>query len=455
MPTRAAERQGVDREIWRLAWPVTVSLMAVNAVEIVDIAMVSRLGRDSLAAVGYAAQYMHLVVTLVESVAIAAVALIARAVGAGERQRARAAFAAALSLAFGIAGLATLAVWVLPELLLGALGSEPAVAQLSVPYFRLIITSSLLFCPGAMFAAALRAERDTRTPLIAAVIMALVKVLLNVLLIFGALGLPRLELVGAGVATLIAHGVALAFYLVNALRRRAAGGEPILPSASALRERPRLFAETLRVSLPAIAERGLSNVALLTYFSVLSRYGTAAIATYTIGVRLLAFSWIPGLGCSQAAATLVGQALGRGDRDDAARSGWRSVRLALLVMGLIGLGCLFFRGDLARAFTADQGVIAYLIPFLISLAVAQPFMGVHFTLSGALRGAGDTMTPMLGAAAGNWLLRIPLALTFAHLGLSVIWVWGALVADHIARSVFYTLAFHRGRWATRVGASVG
>ncbi|MEZ4372385.1 MAG: MATE family efflux transporter [Polyangiaceae bacterium] len=202
-----------------------------------------------------------------------------------------------------------------------------------------------------------------------------------------------------------------------------------------------------RVALPALGERLVMNVALLTYFAILSRgYGGAAIAAYAIGVRLLAFSWIPGLGFGVAAATLVGQALGAREVPLARQSGWRSVRLALIVMALLGVLVAFLRGTLARGFTADTAILEDLVPFLLTLAIAQPFMGVHFTLSGALRGAGDTMTPFLGAALGNWLIRVPLAYLLATRGASVVWVWSALVGDHIARSIWSVFAFRSGRW---------
>jgi Na+-driven multidrug efflux pump len=197
------------------------------------------------------------------------------------------------------------------------------------------------------------------------------------------------------------------------------------------------------------------SLALLTYFKILSSYGTAAIAAYAIGVRLLSFSWSPGLGFGAAASTFVGQALGAGDSARARRVGNRAVRQALLVM--VALGAMFFllRGPLARAFTSDARVAEDLMPFMMMLAIAQPFMGAHFTLGGVLRGAGDTVTPLVGAAVGNWGFRVPLAWLFTRMfGHQLIWVWAALIADHCARMAINGLAFLEGRWARRTGATL-
>ncbi|MGE0323490.1 MAG: MATE family efflux transporter [Polyangiaceae bacterium] len=446
-----ARRRDLDREIARMAWPVIVSLLVVNAIELIDIAMLSRLGRDSVAAVGYSAQYVHLVVTSLQAVAIASVALMARAVGGGDLQRARAAFAAGCSFSLGLSGVVAAVVWCAPSMPLKILGATPEVIELAVPYFRLVITGTLLVALDASIESAYRARKNTRVPLIAVTATGLTKLSLNLLLVFGLLGLPRLGLEGAGIATLAAHSSGLAIYWLARRVDREPPASRLSPSLSALRTHRGTLGEMARVALPALGERLVMNVALLTYFAILSRgYGGAAIAAYAIGVRLLAFSWIPGLGFGVAAATLVGQALGAREVPLARQSGWRSVRLALIVMALLGVLVAFLRGTLARGFTADTAILEDLVPFLLTLAIAQPFMGVHFTLSGALRGAGDTMTPFLGAALGNWLIRVPLAYLLATRGASVVWVWSALVGDHIARSIWSVFAFRSGRWGRSV-----
>jgi Na+-driven multidrug efflux pump len=197
------------------------------------------------------------------------------------------------------------------------------------------------------------------------------------------------------------------------------------------------------------------NLALLTYFKILSSFGTAAIAAYAIGVRLLAISWVPGLGFAAAASTLVGQSLGAGNSALARRIGFRAVRQALILMCALSVVFLFLRTPLARECTDDLEVANDLAPFMLMLGFAQPFMGAHFTLGGVLRGAGDTVTPLIGAAVGNWGFRVPLAWVFARVfGAHLIWVWAALIADHLARLLINGLAFVGGRWAQKTGATI-
>ena len=453
-PAIDSERPGLDRDIWAMAWPAMLSFVVVNVVDVIDVVLVGRLGRETVAAWGYAAQCVHLVETLVQSVGIGCVALVARAIGAKDRARSRQVLAASVFVSQLVAALGFVIAMVMPRYVFGLLDAEPAVIDIAVPYFRLFAFAMVLYAAAFMFESGLRAHRNTRAPLFAAVVVMTTKTVLSAVLVFGLFGFPRLELVGAGIATVVAHGAGLWLYYV--LSRRFDAEE--LAVTFSFEDVKRMWAvvrEVLIISLPSMGERLIMSIALLTYFKILSSYGTAAIAAYAIGVRLLSFSWVPGLGFSTAASTFVGQSLGAGDSAGAKKAGAHTVAQAVLVMCVCGIVCLFARGPLVAAFTNDSGVAAALLPFMLMLAIAQPFMGAHFTLGGVLRGAGDTMTPLAGAAIGNWGFRVPLAWAFSRfLGHDIFWVWAALIADHFARMLVNGWVFLRGSWALRTGATI-
>jgi len=444
----------LDREIWSMAWPAILSFVVVNLVDIVDVGLVGRLGRQSVAAWGYATQCVNLVETLILAVGIGAVALVARAIGARDPGRARRALAGSMLVALSVSGVGLALAMIVPGQLLRLLDAGPEVIAIAVPYFQLTAGSMVLYGAAFMFECGLRAHKNTRAPMVVAVAVMSVKTVLSVVLIFGLLGLPRLELFGAGIATLAAHAVGLVLFAVVS---RAAGreGTSVAFGWRDVLSTWGMASEVLRVSLPAMGERLIMNLALLTYFKILSSFGTAAIAAYAIGVRLLAISWVPGLGFAAAASTLVGQALGAGNSFLARRIGFRAVRQALLLMCSLSFVFFFLRTPLARQCTDDRQVVGDLAPFMLMLALAQPFMGAHFTLGGVLRGAGDTLTPLIGAAVGNWGFRVPLAWLFARaFGAHLIWVWAALIADHLARLLITGVAFLGGRWANKTGATI-
>jgi len=416
----------------------------VSTVGLVDIAMVGRLGPDAVAAVGYASQFFNLAQAVLFAIGTACVALMARAIGAGDRPGARVALAGSLIVALATALLFLAIILAAPRWYLRGLGAAPAVIDEAIPYLFLILLSTVFLAVSITLESALRADRNTRLPMLIAVVVTAAKIGLNAVLIFGGLGVPKLGLVGAGLATVAAQALGLAVYVsILATSKR---DSPLALETRDFRAARGALREVVRIALPGVGERLAMNLALLAYFRVLSVYGTVAIAAYTVGVRILAFSWIPGTGFGVAASTLVGQALGAGRREEAMQAGWRATRMAIGIAVPLGALCALAREPLGRLFTDDPAIIRALGPFLLCLALSQPFLQAHFALGGAHRGAGDTWTPFIAATVGNWLLRTPIAFLLAFvLRTDVIWVWYALTIDHLARAIWLAWSFRRGR----------
>lgn len=453
-PLRAASaevRQDATREMMRIAWPVMASQVLLNVTGLIDRMMIGRLAESGsaavpLAAVGYATQIFNFVQTTLFSVGLACVALMARAIGAGDAERARHALAGSLQVSLALTLVYSSALFVWSEEVLRALGAEDGVVSVAAPYLELTVIAAMMLAFTLVFESALRADRDTRTPMWIAVVVTATKIAGNAVLIFGLFGLPRLELWGAGLATVISQAIGLALFLLVLAARPRDGATAV--RLRDLLERNPMTREVVRIAVPGVAERIVLNLGLLSYFAVLSRwYGTLAVATYTVGVSLLSFSWIPGTGFAQAVSTLVGQVLGAGDREGAMTLGRRAVALAFYTSIPLALLFAWLRDPLSALFTEDQTVIDALSPFMLTLAIGQPFLQIHFTLGGAHRGAGDTVTPLVSAMVGNWLIRLPIALAIAAwLEADVVWIWVTLILDHIARTIWLGLSFARGRW---------
>ncbi|MAJ59477.1 MAG: hypothetical protein CBC48_05590 [bacterium TMED88] len=445
-------------DLLTLGWPMMLSQMLVSITGLVDRAMIGRLEGDggvavALAAVGYTTQFFMLIQSALFAVGLAAVALMARAIGAGDPARSRAAFASSVRVAIVMSLVFTAAILAAPETLFAWLGATKEVTAAGRPYLQWMVGSSVLLALNLTFDSALRADRDTRTPMRVSIAVAAVKLALNAILIFGAFGLEPLGLAGAGLATALSQSVGVVIYVL--IFRRIDKDSPVSFRWRSVWSKTGLTRQVLQVAGPGVAERIVLNLGMLSYFWVLGRYyGTLAVAVYTVGVPLLSFSWIPGTGYGQACATLVGQRLGANDREGARRVGLQATALAL--MTALPLAVIFglLRTPLAELFTDDPAVIRGLGPFMLALAIGQPFLQLHFTLGGAHRGAGDTTTPLVAATIGNWALRVPIALLAAlvfHSG--VIWVWWALVFDHLSRATLLAWSFHRGHWMDRLGGA--
>jgi putative MATE family efflux protein len=377
------------------------------------------------------------------AVSTGAVALVARHMGAGEKDQAEDALLQSLLVAGFLSSLLAAVVFVIAASLIGAFGLEALVASEGTAYVRFImlgVPSTALF---AVVGAGLRGAGDMRTPLVLGAIVNTLNVVGNYLLIFGKFGFPQMGVRGAALASGIALTVGMLLALIHLNRR-----------ASVLRLHPTRVAlnlpmvkRVLAVGTPTGVEQLLMQVGFMLYLAIAALYGTAAVAAYIIGVRILALSFLPGFGFSAAASTIVGQQLGAKQPDEAQRSGWETTRLAVFFMSSAGLLIFVGARPIATLFVGDEGVIEEAVRFIRILAVAQPLMAADFTLGGALRGAGDTRFPLWTVIVGFYGARLGWAwLAAKTLGLSVMWVWLALLGDYFVRAVLKGWRFRSGAW---------
>lgn len=449
------------RELLRLAWPVMLATGAVTLAGIIDRAMVGRLGDGAggaaipLAAVGIATQFFFLVQSSLFAVGLACVALVARAIGARSPRDSQLAFAASIQVAIALSLGLSIPIALGAPVAFAFLGQEEVVISAAIPYLHYVLGSSVMMAVALVIESAMRADKQMRQPMQIAMLVTICKLSLNWLFIFGHWGFPRMELVGAGLATLISQILGLALLLL-AIRRRGETSPLHLRWGDVAGHNPRVR-EILRIAVPGIAERLVMNTAMLSYIWVLGHYyGTLSVAAYTVGIPLLAFTWIPGQAYAQSCATLIGQALGRGKPEEATRIGWQAAGLAVFTAVILGTIVAFKRYSLAGLLTQDEAMIRALGPFLLALSIAQPVLQLQFTLGGAHRGAGDSTTPLIAACVGNWVFRVPLAFGAAMLlDADISWVWYALIFDHIARSLVLGISFHRGKWRDKLAGLEG
>jgi Na+-driven multidrug efflux pump len=204
------------------------------------------------------------------------------------------------------------------------------------------------------------------------------------------------------------------------------------------------------IGYPAALEQGVFQLGFFIFLIVIgNNYGTEAFAAYNIGVNILAVCMTVGFGFSIAGSTLVGQHLGAKDFAGAARSGWRSMWLAIVSMGCIGLGVMLYAEALAEYFIGTGALtIEYTVQFIYVLGAMMPLLAVEFAIGGALRGAGDTRFPLITTILGLLVMRCGLAAIAAYLGLPVIWVYAALIGDYVLKGMMLIWRFRQGRWKT-------
>jgi putative MATE family efflux protein len=426
-------RSPYDREIFRLAVPALGALAAEPLYVLVDTAIVGHLGRPQLAALGLAGTVLSGAFTIFNFLTYGTTAVVARASGAGQQERAARLAAQALwvSLAIGFALL--VAAEALAEPLLRALGANGRSGDDALTYFRI----AALGLPAALVALAgqgyLRGVSSFRRPLEIVVAANVVNLALEVLFVYGF----GWGIAGSAAGTAIAQaGMGIAF-VVELLRPHAASKRPRLAEMKPM----------LRVGRQIFVRTTALMASFLVAASVLARIGDAPLGAHQIAFQLYVFLALVLDAIAIAGQVIVGRMLGAGDADGAHAAAVRMIAWSVVIGAAFALLLLAVAHPLVRAFTDDPDVIHAAERLWPLFALMQPLAGAVFALDGILIGASDTAYLMWSMLAASLLVFIPIALLSLALDWGVVGVWAGLDALIAARLTLLAVRFVGRRWA--------
>jgi putative MATE family efflux protein len=427
------------RRVLLLAWPVVLEQTLFAVVGLTDTYVVGHLSAEALAAVGLANQTINVMGAVFGAVATGSLAVVARQIGAREREEASRTSQQSILAAFVIGFILMLVALVFAPQLMVLLGATGAVVSMGAEYLRISALTFTLLPILFVGNAILRGSGDTRTPM---KIMIVVVTLNAVLAVYLTRGAPNLGSNGPAVASMIARG--LGGLLVLGALWRGRGGVR-LPHEWPRFNWPRLQ-RVLKIGLPAGAEQLLLQGALVAMTMTITSLGTAAYAAHQVGLNIMSMSYLPGWGFAVAATTLVGQYLGAQEPDKSAASGYISYKLALAIMCVMGTLLFVLAEPLVRAFVpGEPEVIAYGVNVIHIAAFIQPIMAGSFVFSGCLRGAGDTRTTLIITVGAIWITRVPLAYVLTR-WFDLNGAWLAIGSDFSLRALFFWLRFRGRRW---------
>jgi MATE family multidrug resistance protein len=315
------------------------------------------------------------------------------------------------------------------------------VLRLLQPYLRALLWSAPPLLIYTVLRRYLQAMNAVRPIVIAVIVANIANALGNWMFVYGHWGAPALGTVGAAYATLVARVclmVSLALVIVRRERgRRGVLDVPLWPDAG------RMW-QLLRLGVPAALQITLEVGVFTTAAALAARISPVALAANQIVLGIASFVFMVPYGLSSAAAVRVGQAIGRGDRPAARRAGWSAIALALVAALTIAGLLVGAREPLLRLFSQDPSVLGVGATLLLLCAAFQPFDGCQAVATGALRGIGDTRTPMLCNLAGHWFIGLPVAyaLCFSR-NWGVIGLWTGLSLSLMIIGVVLVLAWHR------------
>jgi len=437
-----------DRErrqrIWSIALPIMGGMMSQNVLNLVDIGMVGRLGDEALAATGIGGFANYLAISFIIGLSAGVQALAARRLGEGRETETAIPLNGGLILA-AIIGIPLCILLILATpFAFSLLTSDQGVRELGIPYLQVRILSMVAVGMNFSFRGYWSAIHLTGVYLRTLLIMHAINIFLHWVLIFGHLGAPALGVFGAGLSTTISLYVGTLLYFYFALRHaRDKGFLHRLPSRQTLWKQ-------FQLSLPSSLQQLFFSAGVVALMWIVSRIGTAEIAAINVLMTFHITAILPAFGVALAAMTLVGNALGRGDVEDAAAWGWNGAALTFVYGAVMSLLLIPLAHPILSVFLTNPETrqLAYLPMVLWALMISFDTAGM--VLMNALIGAGATRRSMWISLIWQWLFFLPLAyLVGPVLGFGLLGVWLVNSAYRVGQ------AFNCGtQWASRKWAGI-
>ncbi len=436
----------IGRAILILSVPMVLEMLMESVFVVVDVFFVAKLGADAVATVGLTESMLTLIYALALGLSIGVTATVARRIG--ERDAEGAARAAGQAIIMGLiaALLISVAGILLAPHLLALMGASPGVIERGSNYTRVMLGGNasimMLFLINAIF----RGVGDAAIAMRVLWLANIINILLGPCLIFGLGPFPELGVVGAATATTIGRGTG-ALYAFSRLVRP---GGRISLTRRHLSLDFGVMARLIRLSASATFQVFIGMASWIGLIRIISGFGSEALAGYTIGIRVIIFALLPSWGMSNAAATMVGQALGAGKPERAERAVWLAGFYNMCFLGVVGLVFVVLAGPIIRVFTSDPAVIPYGVDCLRLVAYGFLFYAYGMVLTQSFNGAGDTFTPTVINLFVFWLWEIPLAYVLAYtFGLGPRGVFLAITISFSLLAVVSAIVFRRGNWKAR------
>lgn len=414
-PTAPAAAGADIRAMLRIAVPLAFAELGWMSMSVVDNIMVGRLP-DSATAIGAASvgsAFFYAFAIFALGLMSGLDTLVSHAHGAGEEHEAHRVLGSGLALAICVAPIAVACILAVTPLL-GVLGIAEAIRQPAVEFTRTLVWSLPLLLLYTTFRRYLQGIHHVRPIPFALISSNLVNLVGNWVLIYGHWGAPRMGIVGSALSTVVARLYLAAFLGFVLYRRDPAAFHDLRPGRIR-------FVKLLRLGFPAALTIGFEVGVFNAATALAAKFGPVSLAAHTIALNAASVTYMVPLGIASAAAVSVGKALGAGDRAGAARAGWTALALAAVFEVGSAAAFVLLPALIARAYTPDRQVISFAVKLLAIAAVFQLFDGLQTVATGALRGLGNTRTPMIWNLVCYWVIGLPFGCWLAF-----VLHWGAV-----------------------------
>ena len=418
-----------------VALPTMLEQILSVLMQYVDTAMVGRLGADATAAVSTSTTITWLVGSMPYAFGVAAMTLIAQAIGSGEEHKIKLVAKRSLLFALGVGTVLEVICLALSPFVATWMGAEEAIRPAATRYFFWISVPVILKSVQYILASAIRATKDTKTPMIISVAINAVNLILDYIFIY----MFGLGVDGAAFATCISAALGGVLTLVVFFKN------PLLSFNGNLFESDRDTTQKMwKLSLPILLINVASTSGYVVFAGLVSHMGTIIFAAHSIAVGAEELFYIGGYGFKSAANTMVGISYGEQNHDKYHAVCVSSIVCTLLVMTFSGIMLFIFADTLMGFFINDKSVIDLGAIVLRMVAFSEPFYGMYVISEGIYYGLGKTKYPFIVEFGGMWLIRILATYIGIHyFNQGLVYVWCCMIADNIIKATLLTIPLPR------------
>ena len=424
-----------------LALPIIGGMVSQNLLNIVDTAMVGFLGDAALAAVGLGGFVVFMCQAMILGISTGVQSTAARKKGEGRPDRAAALLNVALLVVLIIAPILSFILIKLAGPVFPYLNTDPAVIEKGVPYLEWRLGAIIFVGMNFAFRGYWNALDLSRLYMITLILMHACNIVLNYVLIFGNFGAPELGVTGAGMASAISMGIGTLIYFYLGFRHVRKDG--FLRSVATKSE----TASLIRISIPSGIQQLFFSAGLVAMFWIIGRIGTPELAAANVLITVLLFAIQPGIALGIACTTLVGQALGRGEPEDAYQWAWDVAKVTVAFLTILGLP-MWLVPDLVSSIFIHEPTTRDIARWPMRLiGLTMPIEAVGFAFMHGLLGAGDAKSVMFVSIGTQWLLFLPLAYFFGPvLGFGLFAVWLLQGGSRALQSILFLSLWHARKW---------
>ncbi len=439
------QNRSMFQQIFRITWPAFIELFLSSLFHVVDMAMVGRLSPSAIAAVGLTNTPFMLLTSIFQAVNVGSTALVSWSVGEGNPKRGAQVVKQTVIFNITLATILTIGGIFAAPYIMGFMANDPLTKEYSTEYLTILCYSIPAMGLSMGISAALRGCGQTRLPMLYNLAANFINVVLNYVLIYGHFGITGMGVSGAAWATSISRFISAGAALAVVIFYR---GTPVrLHLKTSWKPDFGIIKTMLSIGLPAAGEQLVIQTGLMMFAKIVSSLGVFVYAAHQIvaNVNMMAFSINQAFSVSNTA--LVGRAVGADDFELAQRYTYTNRWLARIASGFVAIMILILARPIMSLYTDVSEVITIGLPLFWFIAVVQFVQASQMSISGALRGSGDTMYPLYATIAGIWGFRVAMCYLLALvMGWGVTGAWTAFLLDQLARTFVVSRRFKSGKW---------